>query len=118
MKAIKFLLTIFFSLAVVACGGGGYGGGGSPSTTYSISGTVTLLSNGTPVSNVLIALTGPSSTSTTTNTSGNYSFTGLANGYYNVTPASGVYSTFSPPNYSGVYIYGASVTGKNFKASP
>jgi SdrD B-like domain len=114
MRTIKFLLAILLSLAVVACGGGGgYGGGGSmggSSAIYSISGTVT----GAVVSGVMINLTGPRATSTTTNTLGNYSFTNLANGNYVVTPVPfGIYTSFTPPS-TAVPISFNNPTGINF----
>ena len=62
-----------------------------------ISGQVTLLGSG--LSGVNIALSGSQSSSTTTNSSGNYSFTVAAGGSYTVTPSGAGY-TFSPPGYS------------------
>ncbi len=79
-------------------------------TTYSISGTITL--NGSGLSGVTV--TAGSSTATT-GTTGAYTITGLANGTYTVTPSKSGY-TFSPANYS-VTISGANVTGKNFTAT-
>jgi Glycosyl hydrolases family 16/Carboxypeptidase regulatory-like domain len=58
--------------------------------TWSISGTVTPSAAG-----VLIALTGQSSGTTLTDSSGNYSFTGLPNGTYSLTPSQSGY-TFTP----------------------
>jgi Carboxypeptidase regulatory-like domain len=116
MKTIKFLLVILFSLAVAACGGGGsYGGGSSAPTTYtySISGTVTLIGGALP--GVTINLTGASTAATTTDASGNYSFTGLANGSYTVTPSK-TGNTFSPVSLA-VSVSGASMTGQNFTAT-
>src|SRR5580700_10293796 len=79
---------------------------GSP-TTYGISGTVSPAATG-----VTVTLRGAASATTTTNSSGNYSFTGLTNGAYAVTPnKSGL--TFSPPNSSAT-VSGANVTGVNF----
>jgi hypothetical protein len=62
-------------------------------TTYSISGTVSGYSGCT--SGVLMTLTGAAHASTQTNTSGGYSFSGLAPGGYTVTPSFGSCS-FSP----------------------
>ena len=53
-------------------------------TTYSISGTVT--SGGVSLSGVTMTLSGASSGIKTTDSSGKYSFTGLANGSYTITP--------------------------------
>ena len=79
--------------------------------TYAISGTITL--NSAAFSGVTVACTGQ--TSVTTDSSGNYSFSGLANGTYTVTPSKSGY-TFSPANYS-VTISSANATGKNFTAT-
>ena len=85
----------------------------TPATTYSISGTITLNSVGQP--GVIVALTGAATGAAITDASGNYSFAGLQNGSYTVTPAIGGYS-FSPGNAS-VTVNNANVTGKNFTAS-
>jgi len=70
----------------------------SIATTYTISGQVTLNSAG--LSGVTITLSGSSSSSTTTDTSGNFSFAGLASGgNYTVTPTFTGY-TFSPGSSS------------------
>jgi hypothetical protein len=84
----------------------------SPTTTYSISGTITPASAG---SGSTLALSGPATASTTANSSGNYSFTGLANGMYVITPNSSGYS-FSP-TVQTVTINGANASGVNFSAS-
>jgi hypothetical protein len=91
MKTIKFLLTIFLGIAVVACGGG--------DGSYSISGRVTLsgVAHQFALSGVTISLAGVSTSTTTTAGDGSYSFTGLANGSYTVTPSRTGF-TFSPTN--------------------
>jgi hypothetical protein len=115
MRTIKFLLAILFSLAVIACGGGGYGGGGmgGGSGSYSISGTVS--GGATDHSGVLISLTGAATKNMTTIAGGSYIFTGLANGYYTVTPSKSTY-TFTPTS-SYIYVYGGNMT-QNFMESP
>ena len=60
-------------------------------STPEITGTV----SGTGSSGVVITLSGDKSTSTTTDSSGNYSFAGLGNGSYTVTPSLAGY-TFNP----------------------
>jgi len=80
--------------------------------TYSISGTITPTAGGSGAS---VALTGPAAANTTTNSSGNYTFAGLANGTYTVTPSNSGYS-FTPAN-QGVTISGANQTGVNFTAT-
>jgi Carboxypeptidase regulatory-like domain len=113
MKTIKFLLAILLSIAVVAYGGG-YGGsmdGSSTPAIYSISGMVS--HSGKALQGTTITLTGPPRrTSTTTNMSGNYNFTGLANGDFVVTPSWPGY-TFIPTSRA-VTINGANVTGQDF----
>jgi hypothetical protein len=76
--------------------------------TYTISGEV----SGTTAT---VTLSGAASKSTTTDSLGNYTFTGLPNGSYVVTPSQTGY-TFSPAS-SSVAIAGASVSAVNFTAS-
>jgi len=78
--------------------------------SYSISGTVT--SSGNPLQGVTITLSDGASAVTTTDALGNYSFTGLSNGSYTVTPGLAGY-TFTPANRA-VPVNGADVTGQNF----
>ena len=76
-----------------------------PTPTYSISGSAGTAS----------ATVSTGSASATSDASGNYAITGLANGTYTVTPAkSGC--TFSPASLS-VTVSGANVTGQNFTAT-
>lgn len=81
-------------------------------TTYSISGTITTSAgvgiNGVTVSN--------GSISTTTNSSGAWTLSNLANGSYTITPSLSGY-TFSPASRS-VTVSGANVTGQNFTGTP
>jgi len=79
--------------------------------TYTISGKV----SGDVVSGVTITLTGTGSSSVTTDSSGNYSFSGAANGSYTITPSRSGY-TFSPASI-GIMVNNANVTGKNFTAT-
>jgi hypothetical protein len=81
------------------------------SSTYSISGTV----SGAVLSGVTITLTGTGSSSATTNSSGNFSFTGAVNGSYTLTPSKTGY-TFSPTVRS-ITVNGANITGQNFTAT-
>jgi plastocyanin len=106
----------FALLAIVVlagCGGDGDGGGGVGTVTYSISGQVT--STGSGLSGVTMALSGASSATTTTNASGNYTFSGLDNGSYTVTPGRTGF-TFSPTS-SPQTVSGANVTAVNFTAT-
>ena len=82
------------------------------SVISTISGTVT--NNGTGLAGVTINLTGAATKSTTTDVNGNYSFSGLSNGAYTITPGKAGY-TFTPPSIN-VNVSGADVTGRNFVA--
>lgn len=116
MRTISFFLALLFSVTVVSCGGGsGYGGGSTGGNTgiYSISGTVTFTGN--PLMGAMISLTGTKSTSTTTDGSGNYSFTSLPNGGYTVTP-SGFGYTYAPTS-TPVTVNGNNPTGVDFVSS-
>jgi hypothetical protein len=79
----------------------------TPPATYSISGNVSVTGAG-----VTVQLSGGTSLSTVTDASGNYSFSGVQNGTYTVTPSSSG-KTFSPTSRS-VTVNGANVTGINF----
>ena len=80
-----FRSMIFLSIITlfVGCGGGGGGGSGNSSTSFSISGTV----SGDVSSGVTMTLSGTSSGTTTTDVNGNYTFSGLADGSYTITPS-------------------------------
>ncbi len=79
--------------------------------TYSVSGTVAT-ARGAPIAGVTITLSGAANATTTTDANGNYTFTGLVNGAYTVTPSFAGY-TFSPLNRN-VTVNNANVTGQNF----
>lgn len=79
--------------------------------TWSISGTISPASGG---SGATISLSGPSSANTVADAGGNYSFSGLENGLYTVTPAKNGY-TFNPGSQT-VSIGGADASGINFSA--
>lgn len=78
--------------------------------TYSISGTI----SGVGGARATVTLSGSASAVTTADGSGNYSFTGLSNGLYLVTPSNAGY-VFTPINESET-ISGGGVTGANFVA--
>lgn len=81
------------------------------SSTYAVSGNIT----GTGGSGTPVALTGPQTVSTSTDTSGNFQFDGITDGSYTVTPSrSGV--SFTPTNKS-VTVNNSSVSGVNFTAT-
>ncbi|MGC8724815.1 MAG: carboxypeptidase regulatory-like domain-containing protein, partial [Acidobacteriota bacterium] len=81
--------------------------------TYSLSGTVT--QGGSGLAGVTVALSGAASATTTTGSGGAYTFTGLANGSYTVTPSLSGY-VFTPASASET-VSGANVTGVNFSSS-
>ena len=115
-------LALFLAPAMLSgCGGGS--GGGSPSsgggvgagggvTGSTISGSITPTSLG---AGARVDLTGAASATATADASGSYSFTGLANGAYTVTP-SATSANFSPAS-AQVTLSGSNVTGVNFTAS-
>lgn len=82
----------------------------SPST-YSISGTVTAGLGGATVT-----LTGTSTNTSITEWTGNYTFTGVANGNYTLNIYMGGY-TFNPASIS-VTVNSGNVTGQNFVGTP
>lgn len=117
MRAIKFLLAILPGIAVCACGGGSdYGGssGGNSAGIYSISGTVS--GGATDHSGVTINLTGAATKNMTTAAGGSYSFTGLGNGSYTVTPSRVGY-VFTPPS-SNVTVNYDNPSNINFSEAP
>ena len=76
--------------------------------TFSISGNV-------GIAGVTVSLTGDASQSTTSDGSGNYSFSGVLNGNYVVTPTKTGY-TFAPTSHSET-VSGGNLTGVNFVAT-
>ncbi len=78
--------------------------------TYFISGSVT--SGGSSLSGATMTLSGAGARTAMTDANGNYSFTGLTNGSYTITPNKTGY-TFTPTNRS-ITITGANVTGQGF----
>ncbi len=81
--------------------------------TYSISGTISPAAGG---NGATVALSGAASAATTANSSGSYTFAGVANGTYTITPSLAGY-TFNPSSLS-VTVNGANITtGLNFTAT-
>jgi lysophospholipase L1-like esterase len=87
--------------------------GSSVVDTYSISGTVT--NAGNPLPGVTVALSGSAVAATTTDGSGNYTFSGLANGDYTIAPSLAEYS-FTPASKS-VTINNGNLTDQNFSGT-
>jgi hypothetical protein len=79
--------------------------------TYSISGAV----SGAVQSGVTVTLSGVGSATTISNGSGNYTFAGLVNGSYTITPSMTGY-TFSPANATA-NVSGGNIVGKDFVAT-
>jgi CHRD domain/Carboxypeptidase regulatory-like domain len=108
----------FVLLAIVllaGCGGDDDNGGAvvPVPVTFSISGQVTSTGAGLP--GVTMALTGASSDNVITDADGNYTFTGLDNGSYTITPGRTGF-TFTPTS-SPRTVSGANITGVNFTAT-
>jgi len=83
----------------------------SAASTYSISGTI----SGAGGPGATINLTGAATASTTADTGGNYSFAGLANGNYTVTPSKSGYVYL--PASRAVTVSGANVVAVNFSSA-
>ena len=111
-KCLAFPLALLPLFAFLCGCVGGVSPGSASSETFHLSGTISPQSvgNGTTV-----ALSGLTSASTSGDSSGNYSFSGLANGTYAVTPSHPGY-IFSP-SVQNVSINGSDVSGIDFTAS-
>ena len=106
------LVAGMFVAAAFLCGCAGIVSGQNTRTPgQSISGTITPATGG---SGATVNLNGVASATTTTDGSGNYSFAGLTNGTYAVTPSNTGFA-FSPTSQS-VTLNGANVSGVNFTA--
>ncbi len=81
--------------------------------TYDISGTISPAAGG---NGATLTLSGAASAATTADSSGSYTFTGLANGTYAIIPSHTGY-TFSPTSQSAT-VSGANVTAINFTDTP
>ena len=86
-------------------------GGSSTPDTWSVSGTV----SGAVSQGVTMSLTGASSAITTTDATGHYSFAGLVDGTYTVTPAFSRF--FFEPTSRSITVRGAGVAGQDFTAT-
>jgi formylglycine-generating enzyme required for sulfatase activity len=117
MSSVKFksIYQAFIVLSIVAllndCGGEGSEGWIGAESTYELSGTITK-SGGVALQGVTITLSGTGSGTTATDASGNYGFTGLANGSYTLTPTLAG-NMFSPVS-KAVTINGANATSISF----
>ena len=117
-NAQALVLVAISALTAVAGGCTGFVAGqsaqpSSPPQTYSISGTLSPAAGG---GGSTVTLSGAAAATTTADSSGNFAFSGLANGTYMVTPSHAGF-TFSPTSTT-VTINGASVTsGVSFTAT-
>jgi hypothetical protein len=84
-----------------------------PPQTFSISGAISPTAGG---AGAIVTLSGAASATTTANSSGNYTFSGLSNRTYAVTPSLTGF-TFNPTSQSAI-INGSNITGVNFTATP
>ena len=82
-------------------------------TVHSLLGQVTV--NGVGLGGVTLSLTSATNSTTTTTSDGTYSFTGLPDGNYTITPSLSGY-TFTPASKS-IIVAGADVTDADFTAS-
>src|SRR6267142_848649 len=93
-------------------GNHGHGGNKFKTAGFSMSGTITPMAAG---NGAAVALSGAASASATADNAGNYTFAGLPNGSYQVTPTHTGYA-FTPGSQSTT-VNGANVTGVNFTAN-
>lgn len=82
------------------------------SSTWAISGTISPSASG---AGAKVTLSGATSSSTVANSSGVYTFTGLPNGTYTITPT--VSGTTFTPTSKTMTINGANITGASFTAN-
>ena len=108
-------VLVAMSLWLVSCGSGGSSSPGTDGTTstYSISGQVT--SGGAGLTAVTMTLSGAASSTATTDDGGNYTFSGLSNGSYTVTPSKSGY-TFNPSS-SLQTVSSGNIASVNFTAA-
>jgi hypothetical protein len=110
LAQLLFYFLSFMFLIVVGCSINN-----DTTTTYTISGATTVYGTGDALANATINLTGAATSSATTDSDGNFSFSGAANGTYTLTPSLANY-TFNPVSVV-VVINGANITDTNFVAT-
>jgi len=81
------------------------------STTGTLSGTVMDATSGAGINGASISITGPSSATTTTGSSGTYSFANVATGTYSVTASA---TGYTPATATGVSVTAGATTTQNF----
>jgi hypothetical protein len=114
-QAIRSIAIILLGLSLLATFGCNGLSSGSKSTpppdkgSYAISGTITPAAS---AAGSTLTLSGTATGTTKPDASGNYTFSGLANGSYTITPSQGGF-VFSPSK-EAVTVNGANVTGMDF----
>jgi hypothetical protein len=112
---VDLVCATMLSASVLISGCAGFAGTTTsqpPNPTYAISGAISPSTGG---AGSTVALSGPTNATTTANGSGAYSFTGLSNGTYVVTPSHSGYAF--APGIQSVTVNGANVAGVNFTAT-
>jgi len=92
-RLVQAAVRLMLAILLAACGGNAGGDVNNSAPAPSLSGTVT--SSSAAMEGVIMTLSGAGSAVVTTDASGNYSFTGLADGSYTLTPSKVGY-VFSP----------------------
>ena len=110
-RGVAFVLFTCALLFAAACGSGSTAGAGGGADTWSITGTL----QGAVADGVTVSLAGAATRSTVTASGGAFSFTGLGDGSYTVTPSLAGYA-FTPANRA-VTLQGQSQTGLSFTSA-
>ncbi|MGB7583834.1 MAG: carboxypeptidase-like regulatory domain-containing protein, partial [Terriglobales bacterium] len=114
------ILVLSGCVVTISCSGLSSGSAANSGSTkpagassYSISGTITPAAN---ASGVTLTLSGTAKATATVNSSGNYSFSGLANGSYTITPSKSGF-VFAPSKQT-ITVSSADVAGMDFGSAP
>ena len=110
-RAAALVVCACILLFAAACGSGSTAGAGGGAAAESISGTI----QGAVADGVTVSLAGAATRSTVTAGGGTFSFTGLGDGSYTVTPSLAGYA-FTPASHA-VTLQGQSQTGLAFTAA-
>lgn len=105
-----WMILVGLFLSIAGCGGAD-SGGNNTGGSYSITGKISD-STGAGLAVVTVALSGTSTASVPTDSAGNYTFTGLANGTYAIAPSKSG-STFAPLS-KAVSVNNANLPGQDF----
>jgi len=111
MRTTRLLRLAAITIGIAGAVSMGACGGTPDNPRWSISGTV----SGAVSQGVTMSLTDASNATTATDTAGHYSFSGLSNGAYTVTPSLTGF-TFNPASRS-VTLSGADIVGQDFTAT-